>query len=219
MADRIALTCFSDVLCIWACVAQARLDEITQQFPDQVEIDHRFCSVFGDTAHKIGVGWADRGGYAGFGKHVCGAAASFDHLSVAPEVWQQARPASSMPAHLMLKAVQQVSPAHFDAALRESRRAFFEQCRDIGRADVLRSVLDAVGAPVDAVEQAIACGGAHAALEADQREKVALGVQGSPTFVLDGGRQKLYGNVGYRVIEANIKELLRSPTAGNASWC
>ena len=38
-------------------------------------------------------------------------------------------------------------------------------------------------------------------------------------FQMNDGRQKLYGNVGYGVIEANIKELLRSPVAGTASWC
>ena len=41
----------------------------------------------------------------------------------------------------------------------------------------------------------------------------------SPTFILNEGRQKLYGNVGYRVIEANLQELLKSPDASQASWC
>ena len=43
-------------------------------------------------------------------------------------------------------------------------------------------------------------------------------VQGSPTFVLNQGRQKLFGNVGYRVIAANIEELLHD-NAGQLSWC
>jgi hypothetical protein len=32
------------------------------------------------------------------------------------------------------------------------------------------------------------------------------------------GRQRLNGNVGYRVLEANIRELLNHP-AGEQSWC
>jgi hypothetical protein len=40
----------------------------------------------------------------------------------------------------------------------------------------------------------------------------------SPTFVFNDGRQRLNGNVGYRVIEANVRELLRAPEAGR-SWC
>ena len=46
-----------------------------------------------------------------------------------------------------------------------------------------------------------------------------MNIQGSPSFVLNEGRQKLYGNVGYRILEANIHELLRAQPADQASWC
>ena len=46
----------------------------------------------------------------------------------------------------------------------------------------------------------------------------AHGIKGSPSWVLDGGRQILYGNVGYRVIEANVIELLETGEK-QASWC
>jgi hypothetical protein len=36
--------------------------------------------------------------------------------------------------------------------------------------------------------------------------------------VLNEGRQHLNGNVGYRVIEANVRELLHKP-ADEMSWC
>ena len=44
-------------------------------------------------------------------------------------------------------------------------------------------------------------------------------IEGSPSFVLNGGRQKLYGDVGFRIIEANIEELLQVPGGDQASWC
>jgi hypothetical protein len=44
-------------------------------------------------------------------------------------------------------------------------------------------------------------------------------IEGSPSFVLNDGRQKLYGDVGFRIIEANIQELLRAPARDQASWC
>ena len=44
-------------------------------------------------------------------------------------------------------------------------------------------------------------------------------IEGSPTFVLNEGRQKLYGNVGFRIVEANIAEMLRQPDPDQASWC
>ena len=43
-------------------------------------------------------------------------------------------------------------------------------------------------------------------------------IEGSPTYLLNHGRQKLYGNLGYKVIEANVEEVLRRPRDA-ASWC
>jgi hypothetical protein len=105
MTRKVSLTYYSDVLCVWAHIAQARVDEVAQRF-SEVSIDYRFCSVFGDTANKIGVGWAERDGYVGFSKHVQDSASAFDHITIHPEVWQRCRPASSAPAHLVMKAVQ-----------------------------------------------------------------------------------------------------------------
>ncbi len=216
---NLTLTYYSDVLCEWAYISQARIDEVAERFSNEVSIDYRFCSVFGDTAHKIGMGWADRGGYAGFGEHLREAASGFGHIKIHPEIWQRNRPASSMPAHLLMKAVQRVDKLQCRAVLQELRLAFFQRCLDISSRSVLEAALEVVGMPVNDVQALIDSGVAHADLEADRRDQQILMVQGSPTFVLNEGRQKLYGNVGYGVIEANIKELLRSPAAGAASWC
>ena len=219
MAKDLALTYYSDVLCVWAHISQARVDEVAEQFCDEVTIDYRFCSVFGDSAHKIGIGWAERGGYAGFGNHLREAVSEFDHISLHPDIWQRDRPASSTPAHILLKAVQRVDRSQCRAALHELRCAFFERCLDISTWSVLKAILEAVDISFDAVQETINSGVAHADLEADRRDQQVLMVQGSPTFILNEGRQKLYGNVGYGVIEANLRELLRSPAAGAASWC
>jgi hypothetical protein len=32
-------------------------------------------------------------------------------------------------------------------------------------------------------------------------------------------RRKLYGNIGFRLLDANIQELLRAPRSDEASWC
>ncbi|MFZ1548254.1 MAG: DsbA family protein [Candidatus Nitrotoga sp.] len=219
MARNIALTYYSDVLCVWAYISQARIDEVAAKFSDEVSIDYRFCSVFGDTAHKIETGWAKRGGYEGFGNHLREAVSEFGHIKLHPEVWQRDRPTSSTPAHLLLKAVQRVDERQCRAFLYELRLAFFERCLDISRWSVLMATLEVVGLSVNDIREAIDSGMAHADLEADRRNQQTLMVQGSPTIILNEGRQKLYGNVGYGVIEANIREMLRSPVAGAASWC
>jgi len=219
MAENIALTYYSDVLCVWAHISQARVDEVADNFSDDVSIDYRFCSVFGDSAHKIQAGWAERGGYAGFADHLRDAVSEFDHITLHPEIWQRNQPASSTPAHILLKAVQRVDEHKCRAVLHALRLAFFEQCLDISSWSVLSASLETVGLSINSVRQVIDSGVAHADLEADRRDQQRLMIQGSPTLILNEGRQKLYGNVGYGVIEANIKELLRSPMAGAASWC
>jgi len=219
MAQNLELTYYSDVLCVWAYISQARIDEVAERFSDQVSIDYRFCSVFGDSAHKIGTGWAQRGGYAGFANHLREAVSEFGHIKLHPEIWQRNRPASSTPAHILIKAVQRVDKRQCRAVLNELRLAFFERCLDVGTPSVLKAALEVVGVSVNDVQEVIDSGAAHADLEADRRDQQTLMVQGSPTIILNEGRQKLYGNVGYDVIEANILELLRSPVAGVASWC
>ena len=62
-------------------------------------------------------------------------------------------------------------------------------------------------------------GAAQAALHLDTEARDEYLVPGSPTLVFNEGRQRLYGNVGYRIIEANIRELFHDPQYGEASWC
>ena len=61
---------YSDLLCVWAYVAQVRVDEIQQEFGEKVIINHHFFSLFGDTTTRLEVGWKDRGGFSGFHDHV-----------------------------------------------------------------------------------------------------------------------------------------------------
>jgi predicted DsbA family dithiol-disulfide isomerase len=76
-----------------------------------------------------------------------------------------------------------------------------------------------VGIPLGSVEAEINSGAAFASLASDYQQRDRLKIEGSPTFVLNQGHQKLYGNLGYRVIEANVRELLREPGVGEMSWC
>jgi hypothetical protein len=40
---------------------------------------------------------------------------------------------------------------------------------------------------------------------------------GSPTLAFNEGRPLLYSNVGYRIVESDVRELLRNPLHGEAS--
>ena len=76
----VEITYFSDVLCVWAYASQARIDAVREKFGDAVRIEHRFCSVFGDTAGKIASTWKDRGGYEGFNSYLRQVAERFPHI-------------------------------------------------------------------------------------------------------------------------------------------
>ena len=214
---------FSDVLCIWAYIAQARIDAVREKFGDTVELDHRFCLVFGNTAAKVRANWKDKGEYAGFNAHLRHVALQFSHVELHPEVWLKTRPPTSSSAHLFMTAVRQWQQEReavvFDELLWAFRRAFFRDCRDIARWGVQCELAEALGVDMAAIERRIHDGTAHARLASDYQDADKMRIEGSPSFVLNDGRQKLYGNVGFRIIEANIQELLRTPGGDQASWC
>jgi predicted DsbA family dithiol-disulfide isomerase len=110
-------------------------------------------------------------------------------------------------------------PGKFDQAMWAFRRAFFKECRDISHLDVQREIAGGIGVDIGAIEQCLQSGAAFAALAADYQEAERLRIEGSPSLVLNQGRQKLYGNVGFWLIEANVQGLMRTPASDDASWC
>lgn len=225
----VEITYFSDVLCVWAYASQARIDAVKETFGDSVQIEHRFCSVFGDTDRKITSTWKDKGGYEGFNSHLRTVAQRFPHIEVHPDVWLKTRPSTSTSAHLFMTAVRQwqqkqegkagSAKSVFDEVMWGFRCAFFRDCRDIARWDVQCDLAEAHGVDISAIERNMHDGTAFASLATDYQDADKMRIEGSPSFVLNDGRQKLYGNVGFRIIEANIQELLRVPGGEQASWC
>jgi len=102
----VTLTCFTDVLCVWAWIGELRLAEVRRTHGEAVAVTQRFCNVFGATALKIQANWGAKGGYDGFAGHLAHVLEGFPELTASPDLWRRVRPASSLPAHLALKAVQ-----------------------------------------------------------------------------------------------------------------
>jgi predicted DsbA family dithiol-disulfide isomerase len=162
---------------------------------------------------------ATTGGYEGFAEHVATAASSFDDAPINAKIWSEVRPATSANAHLCLKAVELAydKQCSVNAALM-LRNSFFNQAKDIGSMGVILRLIEDFGLDRDLVNNSISDGSAMAALMRDYQTARDNNIKGSPSYVLDGGRQILYGNVGYRVIRTNIEELLKHP-GDEASWC
>ncbi len=231
---HVTIEYFTDVLCIWAYGAQVRIDELKKDFGDRVDLVYRFLPLFAATEERIGRGWGDQGGYVGFGRHVHEIAAAWPYVTVHPRLWLENVPASSTPAHLFLKAVQLLERrgeiaqenepegaphGRFEAAAWRVRQAFFQDAENVASSTVLDGIARSLNLPLPAIRRLIDTGEAHAALHLDIEAKERHQVPGSPTLVLHEGRQRLYGNVGYRIIEANVRELLRNPRYGEATWC
>ena len=224
---------FSDVLCIWAYSGQIRMDELKREFADEIEIDYRFVPIFGAGKQHVCNGWKDEGGLQGFNAHLQEVAKNWSHVSVSPDLWTKVAPESSTSAHLYLKAIQLLSELGkienkideatgrtvFENALWLFRDAFFREGRDIAQRSVQDEIAEQLQLPLQKIHELINSGKAHAALHQDDEARNNYKVPGSPTLVLNEGRQMLYGNVGYRIIDANVRELLHNPDQGEAGWC
>ena len=233
MQPTLTVSYFSDVLCVWAYAAQIKLDELRRQFGDQIRVEYHFLRLFGDVAARIETGWSHKGGTAAYSRHVQQMAKRFDQIDIHPEIWTRNIPQTSMSCHLFLKAIQllekqgAVSAAPeerfggksvFEEAVWRCRLGFFRDLQDIADRNFQEAIASDMSLPLTHIRRHIESGAAHAALCADFDAKDRQLVEGSPTFVLNEGRQKLYGNVGYRIIEASINELLADP-GDRASWC
>ena len=219
MTTPLIVDYYSDVLCVWAWIAQRRNEELQEQWGDQVELRHHYLNVFGDTAARMEKQWADRGGYAGFGRHVVDSAAPYDEAPVNPLIWKTVRPSTSANAHLVLKGTAIIaSPKaaiHLELAIRQ---AFYVDALDIGSVPVLLQIADAGGLDSNLIAKSLEDGSAVAALMTDYSAANQQNITGSPSWVMNEGRQTLYGNVGYQVLHANVKGLL-SISGEEASWC
>ncbi|OZB35646.1 MAG: disulfide bond formation protein DsbA [Halothiobacillus sp. 15-55-196] len=217
MTKKIQVEYFTDILCIWAYGAQIRIEQLQQDFPEQVTVTPRYIPLFASTGEHIDKGWADKGGFAGFSQHTLDVARDWDHVRVHPNIWTGDVPASSTSTHLFIKAVQLLEQQGTLAW--NLRKHFFAEQQNIARREVQCALAESMNLPVSAIQDKLNCGEAHAALHADIEAQKRYQVAGSPTLILNEGRQQLYGNVGYRIIEANMRELLHNPQFGEASWC
>ncbi len=222
--NPVKISYFTDALCVWAYVSQIRMDELKANFKDAVEIECRYFHVFGNVSSKMDTAWKQRGGLSAYRQHVREVVEKFGHVELHERTWQADVPKSSMPAHLWLCAIRDVqtaarcAPGSSDRAAWAFRDAFFRHGRDISQAKVLLDIVESIGLPAAEIRDAVATGAAYAALADDLELARAQSIAASPTLLFNEGRQRLTGNVGYRIIEANIRELLEA-SPGQLSWC
>lgn len=221
---QIQITHFSDVLCVWAYVSQIRINELVDNFGNKVDFEYLFFSVFGNALGKIDKAWANKGGREAYSYHVQEIVSEFGHLDVHADVWQKNAPHSSTPCHLFLCAAQlaeengTLETGTFTQLAWQMRKSFFAEARDISNIAIIREIIEEQGLPVSEFELNIANGKAYAVLSDHMQRAQDKQVRSSPTLSFNEDRQRLTGNVGYRILEANVRELLERPEE-QQTWC
>ncbi len=224
MKNTVTLSHFSDILCIWAYISQIRMEELTNNHLDKLAITYYFYPVFGDALKKISKNWQGRGGLEAYNKHVVGLQKQFPHIKLHPDVWKTNGPHSSLPAHLYLCSIkrlenrQEIESGSLWKTTKAIRHAFFAENLDISSRTNLHAVLERGQLPIEKICTLIDSGEAYAELASDMALASANTVQSSPTVLLNENRQRLAGNVGYKILEANILELIEDSTE-RQSWC
>ena len=219
MNTPVTVEYYTDVLCIWAWISELRVQQLKKDFGDSIEIKAKYMDVFGDVNHKMNTTWLAKGGVIGFSEHIQKTAQSFPELNVNSTLWKNTQPSTSAVAHQYIKAVKlshgDSNAQAFALAIRE---AFYINAQNISDPQILNALIQAQGLDGSLVNLALNDGSAIAALMSDYQMAKAKNLQGSPTFILDNGRQTLFGNVNYRVLKANIESLLQADIPNSPSW-
>ena len=220
---RIAFSYWSDPLCIWAYVAQPKLERVLRDWGHCLEASYRILPVFGSVPWRFREGpWAEPGP-AGRARATREIAEQFGHRDVSGQVWLDDPPASSWAAGAALGAVaelerrEQIDAGRFAEYQWQMRRRFFVDDRNTARRSVQLELAEELGLPRAPIEAQLDDGSALALLWEADEERQRLFIEGSPTYVFDGGRTKLYGNFSEEVLGATVETLTRGLGPGCSS--
>ncbi len=221
MPGRLKFSYWSDPLCVWALVAQQKLERVLAELGEHIRIDYRVVPVFGSVRWRFAQGpWA-KDGVDGRVLATRKIAEQGGRTDVSGECWRRAMPSSSWAPAAAIKAVfaledgrgEELGPTY----QRTLRERFFVGESNIALRSVQLEVAEELGLPREALEQRLDDGSALAAVCEDHAEKERLRLQGSPTYVFDGGRAMLYGNFDYGILRSTVEELVRGAGPGGSA--
>lgn len=210
MNDPIRLEVFSDYTCPWCYVGWARLEAALARLPDDlsVEVEWRPFEIHPEVPPE--------------GMPV-------EDLPYPPDVWARmqdalkqaaaseglevgARPkvANTRRALMAGAWAQDAHPGIFPRFHERLFTAYFAEGRDLGEAAVLDELAADVGLDVEEMRTALDDGPWSAALELASADARAMGITGTPTFVLD----RRFGLSGAQPAET-LLEAIRSAREGS----
>ena len=216
---------WTDPFCVWAFVAEPSLERLCARYEGQIVVRHRIVPVFGSVVRRFATGaWAAKGPA---GRAEVTARVAREHrpdVPVTGQVWIDDPPASSWSAGLAAKAVsllEEAGEAPDRAAARyltAMRHRFFVENVNLARREAQLALAEELDLPVAGIEARLDDGRALAALYEDHEDRLAANVSGSPTYLFDGGRTRIYGNFREEVLDATVRTYLEG-TLGGGSIC
>lgn len=209
---------FTDILCIWAFIGEKRLSEVQANLAKDIDVNLVFLPNFSACHQKINKGWIDKGGFDGYAKHVHEVAEQFE-ITLHADTWFKVRPSTSMLAHSVITSVSKVEDAEKAAEFcSQLRHDFFMNAQDISNLSILKTAAEKLNINWHMVMSYFNSGHGLAKLHEDFLLAKDYQITVSPAWVFNEGRQRLIGNVGYRVIEANLRELIEQKPMPQL-WC
>jgi len=214
---------WSDPLCIWAFVTEDRLERVQEHA--EIIVRWHVVPVFGSIPQRFAEGSWAKGGVEGRIEATRRVAERFGVEEVSGRCWADDCPASSWAPSLAFVAARlgeergELDPGAAARLLRGLRRRFFVEDQNVAHRSVQLSVAEELELPRSPIESRLDDGSALASLYEDHtRAREDLHIQGSPTFVFDGGRAMLYGAFSEGILTATIEQLVAGLHPG-ASRC
>jgi predicted DsbA family dithiol-disulfide isomerase len=178
--ERVSLVVYSDYLCPWCYLAEHRLALLQQELGDALALEWR--SFLLRPRPEEG---RDLEKFMRYTQSWLRPASEPD----APvfRVWESTEgpPTHSVPAHLVAKAAAERGPEAFAAVHERLLRGYFEQSRDISRADTLRAIWMEAGLPEAGFAAAAEERFVAQTIE-QHNEAVSLGITGVPAVRVGG---------------------------------
>lgn len=190
MSGKIRVDIVSDVVCPWCYLGKARLEKALSML-DGAEVELHWRPYMLDPS--IPAGGVDRKQYmrkkfgegpqlaeahkrlTGLGQEV-GIEYNFDAIQIAP---------NTMDAHRLIRWAEQAGPGIQNTVVSALFKAYFEQGRDIGNADVLTDIAAQNGMDPELVRQLLPSGAEEAGVVGEIAQAKQLGITGVPCFIFN----------------------------------
>jgi predicted DsbA family dithiol-disulfide isomerase len=208
--ERVELVVYSDYLCPWCYLAEHRLRSVQSEFGDGLALSWRsFLLRPRPDASR------DLERFVRYTQSWLRPAAEPD----APvfRVWESTEgpPTHSVPPQLVAKAAAQLGPDAFAAVHERLLRAYFEQSRDISRAETLEAIWAEAGLPGAEFARCLAPELLQQTV-AEHQEASALGVTGVPAVRVAGTDAFVVGAQPLAVYRRWVERLQAGVLEGHA---